>query len=89
MCFSDDTFHTNDENEYFSEEIVLSVIKKITDLITEVFPSVDVYPALGNHDYFPKNQMPVGRNDLLSGVSDLWSYWLDVPENAIFKDGRC
>jgi len=86
--FRDDTLHTNQEDRYLSEEIVVETIKDITNLIKEVFPHTDVYPALGNHDYHPKNQQPVGSSKLLDDIADLWSDWLGPVETVVFQDGK-
>ena len=85
--FRDDTLHTNDENQYLSENLVLETIKNITQLIEDVFPRTAVYPALGNHDYHPKSQMPAGRSKILSGIADIWSKWLEE-EKVVFEDGK-
>ena len=78
------------ENEYLDETIVLDTIKNITELIREAFPGIDVYPALGNHDYHPKNQMPVGSSKLLTEIADVWTGegWLDTAEKVVFEDGK-
>ncbi|CAL4104192.1 unnamed protein product, partial [Meganyctiphanes norvegica] len=72
----DDTAHVDDQ--YFSTEQVLSTIKTLTDLLKETFPNTLVYPVLGNHDYYPKSQLPPGMSDVQNGAADLWSDWLTV-----------
>ena len=69
---------------------MVKIISKITDLIREVFPHTQVYPALGNHDFYPKSQMPIGQSDLLHKIADMWSgnLWLDTPEEMMFRDGK-
>ncbi|XP_076817204.1 acid sphingomyelinase-like phosphodiesterase 3b [Clavelina lepadiformis] len=71
----DDTLHTNDEDKYLGEDVVIETISNLTSLLKEVFPTTTIYSTLGNHDYHPKNQMPVGNSTLLNGVANLWQDW--------------
>ena len=74
-------------NSELSTEEVIETVKNLTDLLTAVFPSTKIYPALGNHDYHPKHLMPPEPNDIYTAVGDLWSRWL--PQDAVktFKKG--
>lgn len=63
-------------------------IKNVTDLLLDVFPDSIIYPALGNHDWHPKNQQPVGRHWLLSEITNLWRPWLDETALSVFEDGE-
>ncbi|XP_063861452.1 acid sphingomyelinase-like phosphodiesterase 3b isoform X2 [Scylla paramamosain] len=74
----DDTAHV--PNDYFSTEVVVNIVANLTDLIASHFPNTPVFPVLGNHDYYPKNQMPVGPNRLQSEVADLWKKWFQQLE---------
>lgn len=69
----DDTAHVS--NDHFSTEVVVKIVSNLTNLIASRFPNTPVFPVLGNHDYYPKNQMPVGPNELQSKVADLWNKW--------------
>lgn len=57
-------------------------------MLEDVFPNSFVFPALGNHDWHPKNQQPVGRHWLLSAIADLWRPWLDDAARSVFEDGE-
>lgn len=37
-----------------STDIVIQVIGNMTQTIRQHFPNLTVYPALGNHDYWPQ-----------------------------------
>lgn len=37
-----------------STDIVIQVISNMTQTIRQHFPNLTVYPALGNHDYWPQ-----------------------------------
>ncbi|XP_054854632.1 acid sphingomyelinase-like phosphodiesterase 3b [Eublepharis macularius] len=81
----DDTPHV--PNEKLSEEAVLDIIKRLTDLIKHVFPDTQVYPAMGNHDYHPKNQFPAENNKIYNSVAELWHPWLSNSSVLTFKEG--
>ncbi|CAK8693120.1 acid sphingomyelinase-like phosphodiesterase 3b [Clavelina lepadiformis] len=71
----DDTLHTNDQDKYLSPQLVVEAIKNITDLLNEVFPDTAILSSLGNHDYHPKSQLPIGPSWLLNETADLWAPW--------------
>ncbi|KAL8220248.1 UNVERIFIED_CONTAM: Acid sphingomyelinase-like phosphodiesterase 3b [Gekko kuhli] len=81
----DDTPHV--PNEKLSEEAVLGIIKQLTDLVKRVFPDTQVYPAMGNHDFHPKNQLPAENNTIYNGVVELWRPWLSNSSVLTFKEG--
>ncbi|MPC31100.1 Acid sphingomyelinase-like phosphodiesterase 3b [Portunus trituberculatus] len=88
----DDTAHVS--NDYFSTEVVVNIVTNLTNLIASRFPNTPVFPVLGNHDYYPKNQMPVGPNRLQSEVADLWRKWFQQLQghgdvyNSFHSSGR-
>lgn len=59
-----------------STEKVIEVIANMTATIRDHFPDLQVFPALGNHDYWPQDQLPVVDSELYSAVADLWRPWL-------------
>lgn len=84
--FSDDTPHTSNDN--LNTQLVLSIIHNITDLLREVFPTTQVYAALGNHDYHPKHQMPPHKNAIYESVADKWGMWInDSVAEDTFRNG--
>jgi len=68
----DDTLHTDDEDKYLSEDLVIEIIANQTELLKSKFPGIPIFPSIGNHDYHKKNQMPVGESYILSGLSEIW-----------------
>ncbi|XP_029799970.1 acid sphingomyelinase-like phosphodiesterase 3a [Suricata suricatta] len=64
-----------------STDTVINVIANMTATIQTAFPNLQVFPALGNHDYWPQDQLPVVTNKIYNAVADLWEPWLD--EEAI------
>ncbi|XP_002919734.2 acid sphingomyelinase-like phosphodiesterase 3a isoform X1 [Ailuropoda melanoleuca] len=64
-----------------STDKVISVIANMTATIRSLFPNLRVFPALGNHDYWPQDQLPVVTSKVYNAVADLWKPWLD--EEAI------
>ncbi|XP_060639955.2 acid sphingomyelinase-like phosphodiesterase 3b [Anolis sagrei] len=81
----DDTPHVPDEK--LGEESVLRIIEKLTNLIKHVFPDTQVYPAMGNHDFHPKNQFPAGENRIYHATADLWHPWLSNHSVQMFNAG--
>ncbi|XP_008120933.2 acid sphingomyelinase-like phosphodiesterase 3b isoform X2 [Anolis carolinensis] len=81
----DDTPHVPDEK--LGEESVLGIIKKLTNLIKHVFPGTQVYPAMGNHDFHPKNQFPAGENRIYRATAELWQPWLNNHSVQTFRAG--
>ncbi|XP_075706661.1 acid sphingomyelinase-like phosphodiesterase 3b [Rhinoderma darwinii] len=81
----DDTPHV--PNEKLSEKAVLDIVEWLTTLISQVFPTTKVYPALGNHDFHPKNQLPTQNNSIYYRVSELWSPWLKPESITTFQKG--
>ncbi|KAG8011492.1 Acid sphingomyelinase-like phosphodiesterase 3a [Nibea albiflora] len=59
-----------------STDIVIQVISNMTQTIRQHFPNLTVYPALGNHDYWPQDQMPTSTNDIYRAAAQLWKPWL-------------
>ncbi|XP_036104414.1 acid sphingomyelinase-like phosphodiesterase 3a [Molossus molossus] len=64
-----------------STDTVITVIANMTKTIRSLFPKLQVFPALGNHDYWPQDQLPTFNSKVYNAVADLWKPWLD--EEAI------
>ncbi|KAI7799521.1 acid sphingomyelinase-like phosphodiesterase 3a precursor [Triplophysa rosa] len=62
--------------EKLSTDVVINVIANMTHTIRQYFPNLSVYPALGNHDYWPQDQLPTSENKIYDAVAKLWSPWL-------------
>ncbi|XP_033846345.1 acid sphingomyelinase-like phosphodiesterase 3a [Periophthalmus magnuspinnatus] len=70
-----------------STDLVVQVLSNLTKSISEKLPNVTVYPALGNHDYWPQDQMPDSPNDIYRAVSRLWAPWLQEGALRTFQQG--
>ncbi|KAG8451190.1 hypothetical protein GDO86_003444 [Hymenochirus boettgeri] len=81
----DDTPHV--PNEQLSEEAVLKMVKWLTNLIQQIFPTTKVYSALGNHDFHPKSQLPPENNSMYYQISKFWSPWLKNESMLSFQKG--
>ncbi|KAK1337999.1 hypothetical protein QTO34_001103 [Cnephaeus nilssonii] len=64
-----------------STDTVIAVIANMTTTVQSLFPNLQVFPALGNHDYWPQDQLPVFTSKVYNAVANLWKPWLD--EEAI------
>ncbi|XP_053122980.1 acid sphingomyelinase-like phosphodiesterase 3b isoform X2 [Hemicordylus capensis] len=81
----DDTPHVG--NEKLSEKAVLQIIERLTNLIKRVFPGTPVFPAMGNHDFHPKNQFPPEENRIYNATAEMWRLWLGDNSTLAFKAG--
>ncbi|XP_058535213.1 acid sphingomyelinase-like phosphodiesterase 3a isoform X2 [Ochotona princeps] len=61
--------------------MVINVIANMTITVQSLFPDLQVFPALGNHDYWPQDQLPIATSKVYDAVANLWGPWLD--EEAI------
>ncbi|XP_029352921.1 cyclic GMP-AMP phosphodiesterase SMPDL3A [Echeneis naucrates] len=59
-----------------STDTVVQVISNMTQTIRQHFPNLTVYPAVGNHDYWPQDQMPASTNIIYRAAAELWRPWL-------------
>ncbi|KAJ8270738.1 hypothetical protein GJAV_G00118680 [Gymnothorax javanicus] len=70
-----------------STDTVIRIIGNMTHTIREFFPDLPVYPALGNHDYWPQDQLPVVTSEIYQAVSKLWEPWLQPDALLTFRKG--
>ncbi|XP_044105575.1 acid sphingomyelinase-like phosphodiesterase 3a [Neovison vison] len=70
-----------------STDKVIDVIANMTNTIRTVFPNLQVFPALGNHDYWPQDQLPVVTSKVYNAVADLWKPWLDEEALRTLRKG--
>uniref|UniRef100_A0AAQ6II36 Acid sphingomyelinase-like phosphodiesterase n=1 Tax=Anabas testudineus TaxID=64144 RepID=A0AAQ6II36_ANATE len=68
-------------------DIVIQVISNMTQTIRQHFPKLTVYPALGNHDYWPQDQMPDSTNAIYKAAAELWKPWLQTEALATLSQG--
>ncbi|CAL8391820.1 unnamed protein product [Gadus morhua 'NCC'] len=59
-----------------STDLVIQAIGNMSETIRGHFPTLPVFPALGNHDYWPQDQMPGSANAIYQAVAKLWAPWL-------------
>lgn len=59
-----------------STGVVIQVISNMTHTIRHHLPALPVYPALGNHDYWPQDQYPASSNVIYEAAARLWQPWL-------------
>ncbi|XP_069028457.1 cyclic GMP-AMP phosphodiesterase SMPDL3A [Embiotoca jacksoni] len=70
-----------------STETVIQVIGNMTRTIRQHFPNLTVYPALGNHDYWPQDQMPTSTNAIYKAAAQLWEPWLQADALLTLSQG--
>lgn len=70
---------------------MFTVVKTVTDLLLETFPSTPFYPTIGNHDSWPANQVPPGDYEQyysqIAGYAG-WHNMLDEESLETFKKGE-
>ena len=64
----------------------------IVKAVTEHFPTLKVFPAIGNHEAFPVNMFPVNDQAvpqpydpswLYNSLADLYYHWLPNPSQQV------
>ncbi|XP_048347889.1 acid sphingomyelinase-like phosphodiesterase 3a isoform X2 [Sphaerodactylus townsendi] len=71
-----------------STKMVIDIIGNMTSTIRSFFPELQVFPALGNHDYWPQDQLPASVSEVYNAVADFWKPWLtDEAVNTLRKGG--
>ncbi|XP_061757143.1 acid sphingomyelinase-like phosphodiesterase 3a [Nerophis ophidion] len=70
-----------------STEMVIQVMSNMTQTIRQHFPNITVYPAVGNHDYWPQDQMPTSTNDIYKAAARLWKPWLQTDALQTLREG--
>ncbi|NXH18962.1 ASM3A phosphodiesterase, partial [Bucco capensis] len=70
-----------------STKLVISIIGNMTSTIRSFFPDLQVFPALGNHDYWPQDQLPVSTSEVYNAVADFWQPWLTEEAINTFRKG--
>lgn len=82
----DDDSHVS--NDYFSQAKVIEIINNITQTIKDHFPTTPVIPVFGNHDAYPKHNLPPKPSTLYLAVGQLWKDWLTGPDSlSTFSKG--
>ncbi|PKU43444.1 acid sphingomyelinase-like phosphodiesterase 3a [Limosa lapponica baueri] len=70
-----------------STKLVISIIGNMSSTIRNFFPDLQVFPALGNHDYWPQDQLPVTTSEVYNAVADFWKPWLTDEAINTFRKG--
>ncbi|XP_029452265.1 acid sphingomyelinase-like phosphodiesterase 3a isoform X2 [Rhinatrema bivittatum] len=70
-----------------STDLVINIIGNMTSTILNNFPDIKVFPALGNHDYWPQDQLPMSANEIYSAVAQFWKPWLTEEAISTLKKG--
>ncbi|XP_062323253.1 acid sphingomyelinase-like phosphodiesterase 3a isoform X1 [Osmerus eperlanus] len=70
-----------------STDMVVQVISNMTQTIRHYFPDLPVYPALGNHDYWPQDQYPTSTNAIYQAAAKLWQPWLKPSSLQTLREG--
>lgn len=71
-----------------STDLVIDILTNLTTLIQENLPpNVTVFPALGNHDYWPQDQMPGSSNVVYKAAAKLWAPWLQQEALQTLSEG--
>uniref|UniRef100_A0A8C5PX50 Acid sphingomyelinase-like phosphodiesterase n=1 Tax=Leptobrachium leishanense TaxID=445787 RepID=A0A8C5PX50_9ANUR len=60
-----------------STKMVIDMIGNMTTTIRTLLPDLLVYPAFGNHDYWPQDQFPVAGSEVYTAAAEFWKPWLN------------
>ena len=72
----------------WTRETFLQNMKNATDLFVQTVGDKKVLPVIGNHDYFPKNQLPGVNSDIYDNIFEMWKQWLPGEAGNTFKNGK-
>ncbi|XP_005389352.2 PREDICTED: acid sphingomyelinase-like phosphodiesterase 3a [Chinchilla lanigera] len=70
-----------------STDSVIKVIANMTATIRSFFPHLQVFPTLGNHDYWPQDQLPIATSQVYDAVANLWKAWLEDDALSTLRKG--
>uniref|UniRef100_UPI00398F753F cyclic GMP-AMP phosphodiesterase SMPDL3A n=1 Tax=Pristiophorus japonicus TaxID=55135 RepID=UPI00398F753F len=73
--------------EKLSTKIVIDILHNMTQTIQEYFKDLQVFPTLGNHDYWPQDQLPVNVSDVYNAAADMWKQWLTSDARRTLQKG--
>ena len=87
FSFSDSVPHAPDTD--LNGAKVFTLVKNVTDLLKETFPNTRVFPVLGNHDVWPKDEVPVTTDDYFKQIFSFsgWDYFLKGSAADTFRKG--
>lgn len=67
--------------------MVIQLIRNMSETLRDHFPRLPVFPALGNHDYWPQDQMPTSTNAIYQAAAKLWAPWLQDQALSTLREG--
>lgn len=74
--------------DHLSTDKNKELVRNITKLMKDQFPSVPIYATFGNHDYYTRDQYPPHNNEIYNATYLLWSSWIgDVSQDQYFLKG--
>lgn len=97
MCFffvfRDSISHAIHHEESLKDDTVYSILHNITSLLRTQFPFSNIYPVLGNMDWYPKNKMStqVSAGEFkrrLQLYGKLWDTWVPPESLDTFNQGN-
>lgn len=82
VCFSDTPGHMKMYADFTSSTII-NFLQNVTSLINQSFPDVTAVMALGNHDYYPINELPGNQNVIYEAAADMWRPWFGESQTIV------
>ncbi|XP_069742991.1 cyclic GMP-AMP phosphodiesterase SMPDL3A [Narcine bancroftii] len=70
-----------------STKIVIDLIRNMTQIIQNYFKDLPVFPVLGNHDYWPQDQLPVNVSEVYNAAACMWKQWLTLDAQGTLQKG--
>ena len=64
------------------------LIKNTTNLIRDVFPTIPVYPSIGNNDQWPDDQFHSDNTAIYNLTLVRWREWIDNEQDANYLKGN-
>lgn len=77
------------KKDMLNEALVVEITRNISTAVRAVYPDTPVLPVLGNHDWWPKNDLPTSNHPLYDQFADMWRDWISEEEaQATFRKGK-
>jgi len=67
----------------FTSSSIINFLQNVTSLINQSFPDVTAVMALGNHDYYPINELPGNQNVIYEAAADMWRPWFGESQTIV------
>jgi sphingomyelin phosphodiesterase acid-like 3 len=72
---------SGDRSKEGYQAFVKKTLQFLTYKLNQVFPDIDIYPAVGNNDSYTGDYSVIPQGSFLKDISSVWSAFIKNPEN--------